>query len=155
MALRHKPRMINYVLPRAQRALAELHTFALLTFLLILRKKSLHTHMWAFANALANDRDSSSFARVFAHCLIILQFMPGGARPSFQSAPASFGTNDDECRSASKRLEIFPKQPFLRLLIVYWYQVPVHYRARHNVWRTRSRILISCSHPICTNDCGQ
>lgn len=67
--------------------------------------------------------------------------------------PASFGTNDDEC---SLRPDCdFAKCSIWLSLVIYWSKVPAHYRARHNVWRSRNRILISCSHPICTNDCGQ
>lgn len=55
----------------------------------------------------------------------ILQFMPGGARPSFQSAPASFGTNDDECLYITDCFILFSDKGSL---YVFWLYTGYGYR---------------------------
>ena len=79
--------------------------------------------------------------------IFIFVFMSGRAqRSSFVSKTLCPDTNDDECLGTRYLgFLIFRLDSIME-------SIPVYYRARHNVWRSRSRIFISCSRLLCTND---
>lgn len=60
------------------------------------------------------------------------------------------GTNDNENLLAQASIRF----PFSLICCILYLTAPAHYRARCNIWRSRGRKIISCRHPLCTNDWG-